>query len=375
MIKNMKRTAFILQLLLLLGLNASGQTNQLAQREQSRLDSDWRFKRVEVESIEPGERLLLAGDYGVGAPSIKLDDSGWQTIDLPHDFVVDGNFAWNNVAMTDWPQDNPLLWSGSLAGGVGWYRKHFNLPDTDEGQRVYLIFDGVFRNSRVYLNQCFAGSHRSGYSSFFLDVTDQARFGGENLLAVRADATAPEGWFYEGGGIYRHVWLLKTPAVHVAPWGVFASSQVDFSSENPSSTVRVSATLVNKTLKAARCTLTTTLIAPDQQVADESSTEVAIPAWGQLDETHTIAVKAPQLWFAGAAQYVSSDYDIETRRFGWERLSHHPLWHPHHSLRCQEGVSPKRKAAETQRCLLPPGPCGSRDCAARRFAGIPHPQA
>jgi beta-galactosidase len=117
-------------------------------------------------------------------------------VHLPHDFVVSGNFTNQNMSITPQPDHNPLLWSGSLPGGVGWYRKRFSLTESDQGKRIYIFFDGVFRESRFYLNQCYLGSHKSGYSIFYFGITDLAEFGGENLLTVRVDATLPEGWFY-----------------------------------------------------------------------------------------------------------------------------------------------------------------------------------
>src|SRR5208283_5658785 len=105
------------------------------------------------------------------------------------------------------------------------YRRTFALPQQDAGKRLWLEFDGAFRDSRVYVNGFFVGHHESGYSSFRYDITDVANCGGRNAVAVRVDATQFEGWFYEGAGIYRHVWLAKTGRLAVAPEGIFVYSK------------------------------------------------------------------------------------------------------------------------------------------------------
>jgi beta-galactosidase len=113
---------------------------------------------------------------------------------------------------------------------VGWYRRSFDLPAPDRGKTVWIEFDGVFRNCLVWLNGHCLGRNVSGYSSFSYDIGQYARFGGQNLLVVRVDASRTEGWFYEGAGIYRHVWLVKTDPVHVAHWGTYVTSAVEGSS-------------------------------------------------------------------------------------------------------------------------------------------------
>ena len=96
----------------------------------------------------------------------------------------------------------------------------------DEGRRISLDFDGVFRDAMVVFNGFYLGTNLSGYAPFGFDVTDYVNYGGENLLMVRVDATLNEGWFYEGAGIYRHVWLTKTDPLHIAKWGTFVRSEV-----------------------------------------------------------------------------------------------------------------------------------------------------
>ena len=108
---------------------------------------------------------------------------------------------------------------------MGWYRRSFDLPKEDSGKRLWLEFDGVFRDAEVFVNGWYLGHHEGGYSSFRFDITDVANVGGKNVIAVKVDASKFEGWFYEGAGIYRHVWLEKTAPLAIAPDGVFVYSK------------------------------------------------------------------------------------------------------------------------------------------------------
>lgn len=192
------------------------------------LDAAWRDGGPNVVAVlvensggGPGglyKRVLLQADADAvarGPAAPDFDESGWRRIDLPHDFVVEGTF--------DPSADRN---HGYLPVGVAWYRKEFSLPASDRGRRIWLEFDGIYRASTIWLNGKLLGRHQSGYTSFYFDVTDVANFGGRNVLAVRVDATGFEGWWYEGGGIYRHVWLTKLAPVHVGHWGTYVVSEV-----------------------------------------------------------------------------------------------------------------------------------------------------
>ena len=112
------------------------------------------------------------------------------------------------------------------ATSVGWYRRVFELSAADAGKRITIEFDGSYRETMVVFNGFYIGRHSGGYDPFSFDVTDFATPGGKNVLLVRVDATSSDGWFYEGAGIYRHVWLVKTNPVHVKQWGTFVTSEV-----------------------------------------------------------------------------------------------------------------------------------------------------
>src|SRR5208337_2131791 len=147
----------------------------------------------------------------------------WTPLDLPHDWAIELPF-----------QNDPELASKGFrplgrawpATSVGWYRRVFELPAVDSGKRINIEFDGAYRDTLVVLNGYYIGRHSGGYDPFQFDVTDFANPGGRNVLLVRVDATLSDGWFYEGAGIYRHVWLVKTNALHVKRWGTFVRSEV-----------------------------------------------------------------------------------------------------------------------------------------------------
>lgn len=144
-----------------------------------------------------------ASIHNAGPYAMQFDDSAWKPVQLPHDWVVDLPFSpeashshgYKQVGWK-WPETS-----------VGWYRKHFTVPEDALGQPVSLRFDGIFRDSDVWVNGFWLGGEKSGYVSATYNIAEYLNYGGDNVVAVRADATFEEGWFYEGAGIYRHVWL------------------------------------------------------------------------------------------------------------------------------------------------------------------------
>ena len=221
----MKRT-LSLCLLAIVTLAASAQS----QRECILFDEDWQFAF--------GDASSPAKDFGCGteyfnyltkAASIhnegpytpKFDASGWTIVDLPHDWVVDLPYA----AEASHSHGYKTVGYKYPETSVGWYRKTFTMPAEDYGKHLWLQFDGIFRDARVWVNGFYLGHEPSGYATQVYDISEYLNYGGENLVCVRADATLEEGWFYEGAGIYRHVWLNKASKVSVAPFGTFVYSE------------------------------------------------------------------------------------------------------------------------------------------------------
>ncbi|HEY3243898.1 MAG TPA: hypothetical protein VGM03_11155 [Phycisphaerae bacterium] len=206
--------------LLVFAIAARAQASEPAPRERGLLDFGWRFHLGDAADPERDfdfgrdAPFAKAGGWG-GAAAADFDDSDWRLIDLPHDWVVEQDFV---PGGDDDHRDHGFRPVGRNypASAIGWYRRSFEIPASDEGRRLTLEFDGVYRDCMMWLNGHLIGRNESGYSSFWFDISDYANYGGTNVLVVRADASQYEGWFYEGAGIYRHVWLTKTNSLHVA---------------------------------------------------------------------------------------------------------------------------------------------------------------
>lgn len=156
--------------------------------------------------------------HNTGPYSQKFDDSSWRPVRLPHDWVTGLDYSGNASHSHGYKK---VGWKYPETS-VGWYRKEFSIPADDEGKHVELQFDGIFRNSVVWVNGFYMGVEPSGYATQVFDITDYLNYGGKNVVTVRADASLEEGWYYEGAGIYRNVWLRVTSPVHVATFGTFA---------------------------------------------------------------------------------------------------------------------------------------------------------
>ena len=187
-----------------------------APRQRLLLDAGWKFY---LGGSGLNERLDKAG-VNPGPAGPTFDDTRWRTVNLPHDWLPELPFDAHANGAHGFKPFGP-----GYPNSVAWYRRTFQLSEADRGRRLTLEFDGVYRNCRVYFNGYFLGHHESGYSSFRYDITDLANCGGENTVAVRVDASQFEGWFYEGAGLYRHVWLSKTGPLRVAPDGTFVYSR------------------------------------------------------------------------------------------------------------------------------------------------------
>lgn len=255
-------------------------------RQRLLMDPQWRFRLGD----DPQAAVVNHGDtYGsvkaghAGGPAGKAyDDSSWRPLDLPHDFVLEQPYD---------PTGN--VSHGFRRGAVGWYRKSFDLPVEDLGKQLWLEFDGVFRNCTVWLNGFLLGNHASGYTSFHYDISDVANYGGRNVLAVRVDATEFEGWWYEGGGIYRHVWLSKAPALHAAQWGVFAAATLndDFSAAD----VAIETEVANAG-EACEAIVTSVLLDPQGNEVASETVKQAVGAHETVTVRQTLPVASPQLW-------------------------------------------------------------------------------
>ncbi len=262
------------------------------------MDSDWRFAfghatdpKRDFDPDPVGSTFSYFAKAGTanGAANDRFDDSGWRQVDLPHDWVVELPFSEKGSGSHGYK----AVGKNFPEVSVGWYRKTFSLPATDKGKRIAIDFDGAFRDSQVWVNGFYLGRESSGYNGFGYDISDYVNFGGKNTIAVRVDASLEEGWFYEGGGIYRHVWLTKTAPVHIARWGTYVATTVDHSSAK----VDVQSTVQNDADAPARFEVSQTVLSPEgNSVATSHSKSFDVGPGGTLEIPASLKVARAQLW-------------------------------------------------------------------------------
>ena len=257
-------------------------------RQRFLFDPGWRFYQGEPDFTLPDsarDEFFLAHLLPAAGPAgTDFDDHAWRVVDLPHDWAVEGNFD---------PKAEPN--HGSRPTGVGWYRKSFNLAEEDRGRRIYLEFDGAFRDSTVWINGYLVGRQPSGYTSFHYDISDLLNFGGTNLVAVRLDASKFEGWWYEGAGLYRHVWLLKVSPVHVIPWGVFVHAQP--AADGQEWDVTVETELANQADQACDCTIVSTILDAGGSVVAAVQSEQTLASGDRPQAVkQSVQIAPPHLW-------------------------------------------------------------------------------
>lgn len=291
----MKRILFLL--LILLPVLAPA-------RERVRFDDGWEFAFGNAASpaldfgcgTEYFNYLTKAASiHNEGPYSPKFDKSKWpaewKSVTLPHDWVVDLPFAreashshgYKTVGF-NYPETS-----------VGWYRKTFTVPAGDEGKHFTLQFDGIFRNADIWVNGFWLGKEPSGYATQVYDISEYLDYGAENLVCVRVDASLEEGWFYEGAGIYRHVWLEKTAPVHVAPFGTFVHTTLSDSFDRAFVTVETS--VRNSSAASADYTLQHTLLDADgAPVASAFISAQTVLAKADSRTERAIAIDKPHLW-------------------------------------------------------------------------------
>ena len=279
-------SAFISALLLLAFTSLAGSVSATP-RQVTSLDFDWRFHRGDIAGI-----LLNHSTNQTLSPTPEMlspayNDSSWQRVNIPHDYIVEGTFD---------PKADEA--HGYLPVEPGWYRKSILVPAVDQGRRLWLEFDGVYRDSQMWLNGRFLGRHVSGYTSFRYDITDVAIPATNNLLVVRVDPTDFEGWWYEGGGIYRHARLVSLAPVHVAPWGVHVIANVKDPADADEAYARpqITTTVVNDAAAPNRATLLSEVIDADGVVVATGQTTRRLGARDSFEFRQSLALPKANLW-------------------------------------------------------------------------------
>jgi beta-galactosidase len=260
-----------------------------APRERLLLDFGWRFHLG--NDWGAGYGLAKAGTaFGPGVPSYS--DASWRKVDLPHDWVIELPFD----PKADASHGFKPVGEGYPQNSTGWYRRTFDLPAADAGKRLWLEFDGVYRDATVIVNGWFVAHHEGGYNGFRCDITDVANCGGRNVVSVKVDASQAEGWFYEGAGIYRHVWLVKTSPLSIAPDGTFVFSAFKDNVPKGPAEVHVQTRLLNSGTPSD-ATVTWEIMGPDGATLAKLTQDVhgpTGPAFALLEQK--AIVDSPKLW-------------------------------------------------------------------------------
>ena len=258
-------------------------------REHLSLDANWKFH---LGDDWPDALSLMNSGTGGGPASAKFSDSFWRDVNVPHDWAVE--------LPVDWAADGShgfhTLGVKYPTNSIGWYRRTFELPKEDEGKRIWLTFDGVFRDATVWVNGWCVQHHEGGYYPFREDITDVLHYGGKNTIAVRVDATKVEGWFYEGAGIYRHVWLDETAPVAIAPDGIFVSPRFENNTPKSGSEINVEVSLLNTLTNATEATVNCEIISPEGKSLKNFSTSEKLNRKSDGTVSLKTKVASPTLW-------------------------------------------------------------------------------
>lgn len=256
----MKRKLLVL---ILIACSSAAIAQTTSTRKHINLDEDWTFSFGHAANAAKDFNYSIANIFsksGVASSTCidpNFNDSSWRTLNLPHDWAVELPFV--NVDNFD-VQSHGYKPVGGLfpETSIGWYRKKFKVHKADSNQKFQLQFDGVFRNASFWLNGFYLGTNQSGYVGVNYDVTDYIDTEKENTLVVRVDATQYEGWFYEGAGIYRHVWLNIFHQVHITN-DVFIHTTL----QEKNATVYVKVPILNTSDNAQDCTVETYITTRD----------------------------------------------------------------------------------------------------------------
>lgn len=233
-------------------------------------DRDWRFHLGDVP----------------GAEEPTFVDIGWRHLDVPHDWSVEGAFSDTNPAGVA---------GGALPGGVGWYRKTFSLPAADRGKLVFVEFEGVYRNSQVWINGHELGTRPYGYSSFQYELTPHLRYGPTtNVIAVRVDnSRQPNSRWYSGSGIYRHVRLVLADSVHVDHWGTYITTP-EVTAQ--SARVQIRTTVRSESPDNRRVTVRTVVYDAAGKVVVATSSAGEVPHDSTQEFVQELMVRQPERW-------------------------------------------------------------------------------
>lgn len=253
--------------LLLVGIFSLSSYAQIGFGDSRRIDTAWKFNLGDV----------------AGAEAVGFNDARWQDINIPHDWSVKGTLSPSLASCT-----------GYLPGGIGWYRKSLEVPQENQGKKVYLYFEGVYNRSKVYINGHLLGERPNGYISFAYDATPYVKFGAKNEIAVRVDhSQSADSRWYTGSGIYRDAWVVYANPVHIAQWGVYTYSQQVSKSK---AKLHVEIDVKNNASGNERVTIESELISGEGKTVAEKTMSINVINGQTGKATFDLDVKNPLLW-------------------------------------------------------------------------------
>lgn len=257
------------------------------ERQILSMDRGWRFHEgdIPINRYKLHDILYMSTRSACarGAGRRDLDDSQWRLVNLPHDYVVEGT-----------PTPEAPGSHGSLVRRNAWYRKTFKLSEADRGKHMVIHFEGVCSACEVFVNGIPMGHNFTAGVGFDVNITDVAHYGENvNVVAVYIDNREYEGWYYEGGGIYRHVWLIKTGKVHVDLWGTFVNSTP---AEGDSWNSQIDTEIRNDFDEDKEVTVLSEIIDPQGETVASVSSELKLKARRVYKAVQNGVVPKVQVW-------------------------------------------------------------------------------
>jgi beta-galactosidase len=282
----------------------------VAPREQQLFDFGWKFQLG--HGSDPARDLGFGNSQGDFAKTGdfdfakgKFDDSKWRTLNLPHDWAVELPFVNDDVQNS---HGFKPLGRRYPETSVGWYRREFEIPATDLGRRISVEFDGAFRSVLVFVNGIFIGRNDNGYAPFRFDLTDFLTYGQKNYITLRVDASFGDGWFYEGAGLYRHVWLTKTDALHLGKW----ESTVRSTLNGNAATLTLGTVVQNEGKQTESAKVSWQILdAAGKTVATAEAAALSIAVDGTASFTATAKLANPALWSVDEPTLYSAIVSVE----------------------------------------------------------------
>ena len=314
----------VLQILALLFIGMT--LNAESQREKYLLDKDWKFHYGDIPlpkltSHHHVYKTVKAGNTR-GVSGFNFDTSGpeWETVDLPHDYVLNGDI-----------DEKELLSHGFLPRPIGWYRRNFRLEESDRDKTVWLYFDAIGGVSTIFINGQEMEHLTNGYIGRRVNISDIAHFGDKpNVISVKTDPTEPQGWWYEGGGIYRHVWLYKTHKIHVDQYGVYVNPKKVSDTEWETN---IETTIESESNGEAEVTVVSTIVDKAGNEYGSAEGKVKVQKFEKSILNQVIKIKNPKLWNLEDPQlyYIKTEVkqngvviDDHMQRYGYRTIEFNP---------------------------------------------------